>query len=209
MPEPTSTSPAAASLQFDRAVSTAGADSDGARCGACGRAIRMAYYTVGDKAYCPSCKAAVDEKFSAANETARFTKSIVYGCGSALAGAAIYFAVMVFLHLEIGLIAILIGYMVAKAIRKAAIAGGQKYQILAVALTYAAVGLAYCAALGSFGGFVYPVTNIASGGGILSAIIIAFGLRQAWRMTRGISVTFVGPLRVAQPATASSAASPA
>ena len=115
---------------------------------------------------------------------------------------------MVFLHLEIGLIAILIGYMVGKAIRKAAIAGRQKYQILAVALTYGAVGLAYSAALGSLQGFAYPITDIASGGGILSAIIIAFGMRQAWRMTTGVAMSFVGPLRVARPATPAASSSP-
>ena len=103
---------------------------------------------------------------------------------------------------RLGLIAILIGYMVGKAIRKAAIAGGRKYQILAVALTYGAVGLAYSAGIGSLKGFVYPITEIGSGGGILSAIIIGFGLHQAWRMTTGIDVSFVGPLKVAQPAPA-------
>jgi len=199
MSEPTSTSPAP-DLQFDRAVSTTGAEASGVTCSGCGRAIAYSYYTFGDKPYCVACKSKLETALGSGSDTAALVKAIVYGTGAAVAGAAIYFAVMVFMHLEIGLVAILIGYMVGKAMRKAAIAGGQKYQILAAALTYAAVGLAYAAALQSFEGFIYPITDIASGGGILSAIIIGFGMRQAWRMMTGINVEIVGPLKVAQPA---------
>jgi len=44
----------------------------------------------------------------------------VFGLGAAIAGAAIYYAVMAIADLEIGIVAILIGYMVGYAVRKGA-----------------------------------------------------------------------------------------
>jgi hypothetical protein len=68
----------------------------------------------------------------------------LFGLGAAVAGAAIYYAVIALANLEVGFVAILIGYMVGYAVRKGAGAqGGRRFQILAVALTYWAVGLAY------------------------------------------------------------------
>ena len=58
--------------------------------------------------------------------------------------AAIYFAVIALAHLEIGIVAILIGYMVGYAIRKGARGrGGLRFQVMAVALTYLSVAIAY------------------------------------------------------------------
>jgi hypothetical protein len=55
-----------------------------------------------------------------------------------------YYAVIAIAHLEIGIVAILIGYMVGYAVRKGARGrGGLRFQVLAVALTYASVALAY------------------------------------------------------------------
>ena len=66
------------------------------------------------------------------------------GLGAGIVGAAIYYAVVAITHLEIGIVAILIGYMVGRAVRKGARGrGGLRFQILAVALTYLSVALAY------------------------------------------------------------------
>ena len=200
MSEQTSTPPAIPGLQFDRAVVSTGDVSSGVACASCSRPIGTLYYTLGQKAFCPACKMATERAIAAADDPATFIKAVVYGLGAAIVGGIIYFLVMALLHLEIGLVAILIGYMVAKAIRKAALACGRRYQILAVVLTYSAVGLAYVAAVGDLSGFVLPVTQLASGTGILGVLIIGFGLRQAWRLTAGLDLSFVGPLKVA-PAT--------
>jgi hypothetical protein len=67
----------------------------------------------------------------------------VFGIGAAIAGAALYYAVIAITNFEIGLVAIAIGYMVGYAVRKGAGGGGRRFQILAILLTYWAVGLAY------------------------------------------------------------------
>jgi hypothetical protein len=71
-------------------------------------------------------------------------RAALYGAGAALAGSALYAAVAIFLNLEIGIIAILVGWMVGKAVRHACQGrGGRPQQILAVALTYFSISTSY------------------------------------------------------------------
>ena len=154
--------------------------------------------------------------------------------------------------LEIGIVAILIGWMVGRAIQKALPGGGmRRYQVLAAVLTYFAVGVAYMPLLFSetkkdratqtqdstavaaqqgtpttssaaaakagveeptqkekssflFGigalialAFSLPVMMVfSSGSGILSAVIIAIGMRQAWQLSGASRLAITGPFRV-------------
>jgi hypothetical protein len=71
-------------------------------------------------------------------------RAALYGGAAALGGCALYALVAIVLHAEIGLIAILVGWMVGKAIRHASYGrGGRPQQILAVALTYFAITTSY------------------------------------------------------------------
>jgi hypothetical protein len=66
------------------------------------------------------------------------------GLGAGLLGALIWLAVRRIAHLEIGLIALLVGYMVGKAVRKGSGGrGGRGYQVLAVVLTYCCIAANY------------------------------------------------------------------
>ena len=63
---------------------------------------------------------------------------------AAIPGAILYYAVIAITNFEIGIVAIAIGYMVGWAVRKGAGGrGGRRFQVLALVLTYWAVGLAY------------------------------------------------------------------
>ena len=71
-------------------------------------------------------------------------RAALYGGGAALGGCPLYALVAIVLHAEIGLIAILVGWMVGKAIRHASYGrGGRPQQILAVTLTYFAITTSY------------------------------------------------------------------
>ena len=72
-----------------------------------------------------------------------FVKATIFGLVAAILGAALYYAVIAITNFEIGLVAIAIGYMVGFAVRKGAGGGGRRFQVIAVLLTYWAVGLAY------------------------------------------------------------------
>jgi hypothetical protein len=103
--------------------------------------------------------------------------------------------------------------MVGWAVRKGADGrGGLRFQILAVVLTYWAVGLAYAPLILKdstmalpvqfFYVFALPILVITGGGsGIITAIIIAVGLRQAWRMTAVPTLKIEGPYRIGSDAT--------
>src|SRR5258708_3197232 len=67
-----------------------------------------------------------------------------FGFGAGGVGAAIYYGVIAIAPLEIGIVAILIGYMVGYSVRKGADGrGGRRFQVLAAVLTYCSVALAY------------------------------------------------------------------
>jgi hypothetical protein len=72
-----------------------------------------------------------------------FVKASIFGVVAAILGAVLYYAVIAITNFEIGLLAIAIGYMVGFAVRKGAGGGGRRFQVIAVLLTYWAVGLAY------------------------------------------------------------------
>src|SRR4029450_6773668 len=73
-----------------------------------------------------------------------FGLAALFGLGAAIAGAILYYAVIAITNFEIGIVAIAIGFMVGWAVRKGAGGrGGRRFQVLALVLTYWAVGLAY------------------------------------------------------------------
>jgi hypothetical protein len=242
-------------LQFDRVVTgasaAAGTDDGGVVCATCHMAIPAEYYDIRGHVVCDRCRRLME----AAAETPRGALPLLiagaFGLGAGIAGAVIYYSVIAIAHLEIGLIAILIGYMVGYAVRRGAGGrGGLRFQILAVALTYASVAFAYTplvvtgardrqarqsatagsaqsdpgsdAALASRPGgaprsvgavgpiamltaFVVtlPILVIVSSlpSGLITAVIIFIGMRQAWRMTAAPLLEVRGPYRVgAQPA---------
>jgi hypothetical protein len=136
-------------LQFDRVVAddsiSAGLrDRVAARCVVCGTAINTDYYQVNDKVVCDRCRVAVEASAETPSGVAPFVRAGLFGLGAGLFGAIVYYAVIAILNLEIGIVAILIGYMVGYAVRTGAGGrGGRRFQVLAVALTYASIALAY------------------------------------------------------------------
>lgn len=135
-------------LQFDRVEHGSGSDasatSPGVVCTMCRKSIETQYYHVNGKAFCESCRHIVTSVTATPRTPGPLIRAGVFGLGAAIAGAAIYYAVIAIANLEIGIVAILIGYMVGYSVRKGAGGrGGRRFQILAVVLTYWSVGLAY------------------------------------------------------------------
>ena len=135
-------------LQFDRVVPESSPETPSApaefACSACHGAITTAYYQVNGQAVCRSCRATLH----AAAETPRGIGPLLvaglFGLGAGIAGAIMYYAVIAITNFEIGIVAILIGYMVGYSVRKGASGrGGRRFQVLAALLTYASVAFAY------------------------------------------------------------------
>jgi hypothetical protein len=214
-------------LQFDRveaAMSHAeGSAQPGVTCRSCNTVVKTQYFLLGGATLCASCAATVDAVKQASQRGSAFVRAAVFGVGAMVAGAILYYAVVKVTKLEIGLVAIAIGYMVGYAVRRGSRGwGGLRYQVLAAFLTYYAVGLAYMplafggspktetvatpglAAIGILFGlsFALPVLAAIESGpsGLISLAIVAFGMQQAWRMTARPPVDLAGPYQVGRDA---------
>jgi hypothetical protein len=135
-------------LQFDRVVpespSSTARSNLSVVCAACHASIETEYYSINGNTFCSRCRTAVESATETPQGMTPLVTATVFGLGAGVVGAAIYYAVLAIAHLQIGLVAILIGYMVGYAVRKGARGrGGLRFQVLAVALTYASVALAY------------------------------------------------------------------
>jgi len=176
-------------LQFDRieaAPSHAeGSAQPGVTCRSCNTVVTTQYFLLGGATLCASCAATVDAVKQASQKGSAFVRAAVFGVAAMIAGAILYYAVVKITKLEIGLVAIAIGYMVGYAVRRGSRGwGGLRYQLLAAFLTYCSVGLAYMPL--AFGGS--PKTEIVatmqpdrqvSPPGLLAAIGILLGLSFA------------------------------
>ena len=136
-------------LQFDRVVSDAAAEGQSSQrpavaCAGCSTPIHTEYYHVNGHTTCDRCRDTVAAQVAVPRGWKPFVLAAALGVGAAIAGAIVYYAVIAITDFEIGIVAILIGYMVGWAIRKGTAGrGGRRFQILAAVLTYWAVGLAY------------------------------------------------------------------
>jgi hypothetical protein len=112
-------------------------------CVLCKQPARGAYYQAQGHVVCAPCAQRLKAGQDAAPQNS-LLRAALYGAGAALAGCALYALVAIVLHAEVGLIAILVGWMVGKAIRQGSYGrGGRPQQILAVALTYFAITTSY------------------------------------------------------------------
>lgn len=236
-------------LTFDRVVPGAAGDAVAVpqvTCTTCHGPVATEYYEVNGSVVCGTCRDALEQAAQTPKGIAPLIVAAVYGFGAAIAGAIIYYAVLAFLDLEIGIVAILTGYMVGYAVRKGASgAGGLRFQLIAVALTYLSVAMAYTpiavksaiehreASQKQGNAQVRPAavqedssssSHEAPSAGqmligilmlvglvcalpllviigsmpssVISALILFFGLRQAWTMTRAVDLIAFGPYRV-------------
>jgi hypothetical protein len=136
-------------LQFDRVASdapTGASASAGAAvtCAICSTPIHTHYYHVNGMPACARCRETAAAQATTPRGWGPLAWAAALGIGAAIVGAGIYYAVIAITDFEIGIVAILIGYMVGYAVRKGAgDRGGRRFQVLAAVLTYWAVGLAY------------------------------------------------------------------
>jgi hypothetical protein len=209
-----------ADLQFDRVdvgmPGDASAATPGVVCTLCRKSVGHEYYHVNDKPFCDNCRQIVLSATAMPRTAGPLIRGAAFGLAGAFAGAALYYAVAKVTRSEIGIVAIVTGYMVGYCVQKGTGGrGGRRFQILAVVLTYWSVGLAYALLAGRLSSvsdgvaflthgavfllaFLLPVLSIVGSmpWGLLSALIIFIGLRQAWSMTAAPTFDVSGPYRV-------------
>lgn len=155
-PEPPDQLPSVEALQFRRAQPIVSGDpspdkSCDKSCAACKQPIAGEYYQVQNHVICPACASKIEAGRQAAKPApllqAIMLRAVIYGAGAALAGCLLYAAVLA-MGVQIGIVALAVGWMVGKAIGYASYGvGGRSQQILAVALTYFAISTSFIPAL--------------------------------------------------------------
>ena len=140
--DPSASADARARLDFGAPLTP---DSDRqTTCANCTSPLRATYHMLGQSMICGKCRTQFEGTLVGGTGANRFGRALLFGTGAAIVGAAIYYAILVATGYSIGLLAILVGYMVGRAVnigshRK----GGRKYQVLAAFLTYFAMSSTY------------------------------------------------------------------
>ena len=119
------------------------ADANAQRCVVCKQPIGATYFHAQGQVVCPGCAERI-QSGQQAPPAISLGAAALYGAAAALAGCILYAAVAILLNLEIGIVAILVGVMVGKAVRAGSKGlGGRPQQILAVLLTYFSITTSY------------------------------------------------------------------
>jgi hypothetical protein len=142
-PSPHPDHPLSAELQFQTAEPVTSPSASGLSCVVCKTAIDKTYYHAQGAVVCELCAKRI-ETGQQAPPALSLARAALYGGGAALAGSILYSLVAIVTGLEIGLIAIVVGVMVGKAVRHGSRGmGGRPQQILAVVLTYFSITTSY------------------------------------------------------------------
>jgi hypothetical protein len=177
-----------------------------APCTNCKRPLEGQYWKFRSGPVCRSCRDGIEAAVTRATSGASLGRAALEGGAVALACGVGYAAFAAASHIQIALVTIGIGFVVAKVVRRASGGvGGARFQILAVALTYVASTMGYLPSIWS--AFDEPrvatVLRLALQAPFLEAthaplglLIIGFGLWEAWKLTKGVPIVLEGPFRI-------------
>jgi hypothetical protein len=112
-------------------------------CAECRTILRTMYFNLDDRPLCTKCSQIYRTRIERGTGPAAMGRAILYGTGAAFAGMLGVALLLMFIGAFRIVASIGVAYLIAKAIGSAtANYGGRRYQILAVSLTYLALGLA-------------------------------------------------------------------
>ncbi|HYP76983.1 MAG TPA: hypothetical protein VER12_13540 [Polyangiaceae bacterium] len=219
-------SPPTSELSFERAEFEGQAPAS-LSCAFCNRTLSGQYWQISTRPACDQCRSGLARELGSSQSGQSFLRASLYGGLGALAGCIAWIAIEKLFKVQIGFVAIGVGYLVGKAVRKGSRGlGGRRYQVLAVGLTYAAIALASLpdllqaiahsdakdaapAATPSLGGFLWAclwLLAIALASpflqgteNIIGIFIIGIGLYEAWKFTSPVPLQVLGPFSVSAP----------
>jgi membrane-associated phospholipid phosphatase len=111
------------------------------RCKSCQQELSGAYFRIDGLLACEKCTRQLQAQ-TPKDTHAAYVRGILFGVGGAIVGLILYSAFGIATGIRLGYIALAVGWLVGTAIKKGSNGiGGRRYQIAAVALTYAAVSL--------------------------------------------------------------------
>jgi hypothetical protein len=128
-------------LQFETAEGLAPGS---VSCSVCSTGLVSEYHELNGQAVCAACRARAEAEYARDRQWSQWIVAAVYGFGAALLGGFLYWGFVKITNIELGLMAIAVGWLVGKAIMKGSNhRGGRRYQFLALALTYFSITISY------------------------------------------------------------------
>ncbi|MDQ6635955.1 MAG: hypothetical protein M3Z10_14480, partial [Gemmatimonadota bacterium] len=113
-------------------------------CAMCSQSIQSVYYEAGGGVLCARCRGKLESSLGSAGKGGRVLRASAFGLLAAVAGSIVYYAIRAATGYEIGIVAILVGWGVGRAIFLGSGGrGGRGYQALAIGLTYMAMATTY------------------------------------------------------------------
>src|SRR5690349_19708029 len=111
------------------------------QCSDCRNVSRISYYALNERPICARCKLQYAERIARAKGHGAWNRAVFQGFNAASIGALVTALSITLFGLTRMICAVGVGYLVGTAIKKANGGWpGRKYQILAVGLTYYALG---------------------------------------------------------------------
>lgn len=100
-------------MQFDVAQYSGDQRPPVSACTACKKPIAQTYYTANQAVICPECSQQIARQLTGGSGFGRFCRALGLGIVGGLAGALLWFAVRRVTGYEVGLVAIVVGLLVA------------------------------------------------------------------------------------------------
>jgi hypothetical protein len=111
-------------------------------CSECRATMRDRYFALNERPICAKCRPEFAKRIERGTGSAAFQRALLQGLVTALVGAAVLGTGVLFIPFVRIFVVIAVGHFVGKRVMAAVDGyGGRRYQILAVALTYFAIGL--------------------------------------------------------------------
>ena len=133
-------------LQLERAEFD---DASGAApCALCGQPLAGSYFQANGRTVCPRCGERLRDALKGGTGWSRALSATAAGLAAAAGGSILYYLVLAATGIQFGLIAIVIGVVVGKAVSWGSRGrGGWRYQTLAMVLTYLSIVSSYLPAI--------------------------------------------------------------
>ena len=201
-------------LQFERADFGA---APAKTCTGCHQPIAGDYYDVNGQPFCPACRTVLGQAHGAPPGAAAFVRALAVGAAAAAVGSTLYPLIDRLTGYQLGLVAIAVGFLVGRAVRWGTGGrGGLLYQVLAVALTYAAIAFSFLPYVLERMDRVQGRTDVPDLVVLIPfmlavpiqlgmsspflLVIFGIGLWEAWKFTAPVKLSVTGPFQAAPPA---------
>ena len=197
-------------LQFERAEFGA---APARNCTGCHQPIAGPYFDVNGQPFCEACTASIRRAHGDSPGGAAFGRALGAGLVAGAIGSSLYYLVAKISGYELGIIAIAVGFLVGRAVRWATGGrGGVIYQVLAVALTYAAIAFSWVPFLAERGAgsvdvldivlrtpFILTLPIVIGLDRPFSLVILGIALWEAWKFTAPVPLAIAGPFQAPGP----------